>query len=158
MDSGVLKINQQKSHNVDLAHDIICSWAQKMSKIQELEHLERSIKDSENSLKSIICNIELLDKEISVLTPRKAELERNIEFHKKSGTVPIAQEYKKTKAELSKTTARLILINSDRKKADEAAKDVVFIIEKLKKDHANLLKTSENNVLRPSFGGKCGQD
>lgn len=128
-----------------------------MSKIEELDKLDRAIKDAEIRLKSIESNIEQIDKEIAVLSPRKTELEQNIEFHKKANTVPIAHEYKKSKSELSKTKARLILITSDRKKAAQAVKDIQEIIEKFKRDYAELLKTSENNVLKVMFGAKRGK-
>ena len=129
-----------------------------MSKIDQLDKLDRAIKDAEIRLKSIRTAIEQLDHEINVLNPRKNELEQNIQFHKKAETIPLAHEYKKAKAELSKTKARLILITSDRKKASQACDDIEEIIEKFKRDHTELLKTSENNVLKPVFGGKRGQD
>lgn len=127
-----------------------------MSKIEELDKLDKAIRDAEISLKSIRISIEQTDNEINVLSTRKNELEQNIQFHKKSDTIPLAHEYKKAKAELSKTKARLILIVSDRKKAYQASKDIEQIIEKFKIDRSNLLKTSENNVLKPIFGGKRG--
>ena len=128
-----------------------------MSKIDQLDKLDRAIKDAEIRLKSIRTAIEQLDHEINVLNPRKNELEQNIQFHKKAETIPLAHEYKKAKAELSKTKARLILITSDRKKASQACDDIEEIIEKFKRDHTELLKTSENNVLKPVFGDKRGQ-
>ena len=128
-----------------------------MNKIEELDKIARELANSEISLKSIQCNIEQLDKEISVLNPRKLELEQNLEFHKKAGTIPIAHEYKKAKSELSKTKARLILINSDRKKSYEACKQIEEIIDKFKRDRMELMKTNENNVLRVLFGGNRGK-
>jgi chromosome segregation ATPase len=128
-----------------------------VTKIEELDRLDRAIKDCDIKLKSILSNIEQIDKEIAVLAPRKLELEKNIEFHKKSTTIPIAQEYRKTKAELSKVTARLIFIRADYGKAVEASKQVEEIIEKFKRDHLELLKTSENNLLTPNFGRKNGK-
>lgn len=128
-----------------------------MSKIEELDKLDRVIKDAEISLKSIQNNIEKIDKEISVLDPRKNELEQNIEFHKKASIIPIAHEYKKAKAELSKIKARLILIVADRKRAIFACQDIEEIIAKYKRDHAELLKNNENNVLNVVFGAKRGK-
>ncbi len=128
-----------------------------MSKIEQLDKLDRAIKDSEIRLKSIQTSVEQIDKEINTLEPRKNELERLIGFHKQSETIPIAQEYKKAKAELSKTKARLILINSDYKKAVEACKQIEQIIDKFRKDYYELIKTSENNVLKPIFGGSRGK-
>jgi septal ring factor EnvC (AmiA/AmiB activator) len=128
-----------------------------VSKIEELDKLDKAIKDADIRLKSIQSAIEQIDKEISVLGPRKTELEQNIQFHKKQDTIPIAHEYKKSKSELSKIKARLILINADRGRAKQACIDIEQIIEKFKRDHLELIKTSENNVLRPIFGGKHGK-
>lgn len=128
-----------------------------MNKIEELDKLDRAIKDADVRLKSIQANIEQIDKEIAVLSPRKSELEQNIEFHKREGTIPLAHEYKKAKSELSKVTARLIFIKSDHSKAHEACKQIEEIMEKFRKDHNELLKTSENNILRVIFGGKRGK-
>lgn len=128
-----------------------------VSKNEELDKLDRAAADAEIRLKSIQLNIEQIDKEIAVLNPRKDELEQSIEFHKRTGTIPIAHEYKKAKTEFSKTKARLILITSDRKKADDACKQIEKIIEKLKRDHMELLRTNENNVLRVLFGAGRGK-
>jgi len=129
-----------------------------MSKLDDLDKLDKAIKDADIRLKSIESAIEQIDKEITILAPRKLELETNIEFHKKENTIPIVNEHRKTKAELSKTTARLALIASDRKKATQACSDVQNIIEKMKKDHEELLRNSENNVLRGRFGAKRGKN
>ncbi len=128
-----------------------------MSKIEELDKLERAIKDSEIRLKSIQSAIEQIDKEIAALTPHKRELEENLEFHKKGDAPPLLHEHRKTKTELVKTKNRLSSITNDRKKANDACKQIEDILEKFKKDHAELLKTSENNVLRVMFGGRRGK-
>lgn len=127
-----------------------------MGLLDEKDKLKRAIDDAEIRLKSIEANVEQLGKEIDVLSPRKNELEQNIEFHKKDDVIPIAQEYKKSKDELAKTKARLKLIVPDLAKSKQAAKDVLEIIEKFKKDYAKLSESNDNNVLRPNFGGKRG--
>lgn len=128
-----------------------------MNKTEELEKLSKAIKEAEMHLSSIECNISQIDKEIDVLSPRKIELEQNIEFHKKSNTVPIAHEYKKTRSELTRVKSRLGFISVERGKAHQACKDIEKIIEQFKKKHAELSKTSENNVLRVLFGGFRGK-
>ena len=129
-----------------------------MGLLDEKDKLKRAIDDAEIRLKSIEANVEQLGKEIDVLSHRKNELEQNIEFHKKDDVISIAQEYKKSKDELAKTKARLKLIVPDLAKSKQAVKDVAEIINKFKKDHMELSKTNEDNVLRPIFGGKRGQD
>lgn len=128
-----------------------------MGKMEELDKLDKAIKDAEIRLKSIQNNIEQIGNEIAILSPRKNELEQNIEFHKKAGIVPIAHEYGKAKRELSKIKARLILISNDQKKAIAASKDVELILDKFKKDFEKLSTISDNNVLTVLFGGKRGK-
>lgn len=128
-----------------------------MNKIEELDKLSRALADAQIRLKSIQTHVEQIDKEISVLSPRKLELEQNIEFHKKPRSVPLAQEYRKAKTELIKVKNRLALIISDRIKAIQACDDVTTIIDKFKRDHQKLLETSENNIVKGIFGGKRGK-
>ena len=122
-----------------------------------MDKLDRAIKDAEIRLKSIQANVSQLANEIAVLSPRKLELEQNIEFHKKAGTIPIANEHRKVRTELTKTKARLLNITAEHKRASQAIDEVIEIIEKFKRDQAALLKTSDDNVLRPAFGGKNGK-
>lgn len=127
-----------------------------MGFIEEKDKLERALGDAEISLKSILLNIEKIDSEIATLVQRKNELIQNIEFHKKEETIPLVQEHRKAKEELSRVTARLILLSGDRNKSHSAIKTTEIIIEKFKKDHMELLKSSENNILRPNFGARRG--
>lgn len=128
-----------------------------MTKIDMLDKLDKAIRDSDISLKAIQANVEKIDKEIDILSLRKTELEKNIEFHKKQYVVPIAHEYKKSKVELSNIKTRLNLIVEDKKKSENACKDIEKILEKFRKDYSDLAKTSDKNVLRPNFGGTRGK-
>lgn len=128
-----------------------------MSKIQEIDKLDKAIKDAEIRLKSIRTSIEQIDKEIAVLTPLKLQLEQNLEFLKKNDTVPIAQEYKKSKSELNRTSIRLSAITWDRGKAFDASVAIDNIIDKFKSDREKLVIKSENNILKVNFGGKRGK-
>lgn len=128
-----------------------------MGLIVELDRLDRAIKDANIRLSSIRINIDQLDREISILGPRKLELGQNLEFLKQNDTVPLAQEYKKAKAELTKVISRLNIITNDRAKAFKATLDIEQIIAKFKRDHANLIIGSENNILKGNFGGRRGK-
>lgn len=128
-----------------------------MIKSDELEQLDKAIKNAEISQKSIQANIDKLSKEINTLTQLKDELEENLKFHKRDGIVPLAHEYGKTKKELTKVTNRLNLITSDYKKSVRAIKDVQEIVVKFKRDHIKLLNSSENNVVYGLFGVKRGK-
>jgi predicted nucleic acid-binding Zn-ribbon protein len=128
-----------------------------MSNVADLDRLIRAIKDAEIRLSSIKTSVENIDKEILALTPRKAELATNLRFLKQGNTVPLAQEYKRTKAELTKTSSRLNIISGERVKAHQACLEIEKIIEKFKKDHTNLIISSENNILKGNFGGTRGK-
>jgi chromosome segregation ATPase len=128
-----------------------------MSKLIQLDQLDRAIKDAEFRLKSVQDNIEKIYKEINTLEPRKTELENNLKFHKQSNTIPLAHEYRKAKIELNQVKSRLNLINLDQKRAIQACIDIEAIIEKFKRDRDQLLKTSDNNILRPRFGSTRGK-
>jgi chromosome segregation ATPase len=123
----------------------------------DLDKLSRAIKDADISLFSVKARIEQLDKEIAILAPRKNELEQNIEFLKKQDTIPLAQEFKKSKAELAKTSSRLNIIVSERVKVYQASLDIEMAIAKFKRDHDQLIIGSENNILKIDFGGKRGK-
>jgi len=129
-----------------------------MNITEELDKISRTIKDLEIRLSAIRTNIDQIDKEMSVLNPRKVELERNLRFQKKEGIIPIAHEYKKAKAELSRTTARLILITSEHNKAISVSNQIERTITQLKDDHSRLTNLLENNVIQVSFGGDCGKE
>ena len=128
-----------------------------MNKLQELDRLNRLIQDTEIRLKAIKTAIELIDKEISVLSPQLLQLEQNLEFLKKNNTIPIAHEFKKTKSEMLKTKTRLGLISADKIKADKALIDTEIVIEKFRTDYQKTLLSSENNVLQGNFGRKNGK-
>ena len=128
-----------------------------MGLINELDKLTRALKDADISLFSVKARIEQLDKEIAVLVPRKNELEQNIEFLKKQDTIPLAQEFRKSKAELAKTVSRLSIIVSERVRVFQASLDIEAAIARFKRDHAQLIIGSENNILKIDFGGKRGK-
>jgi predicted nucleic acid-binding Zn-ribbon protein len=128
-----------------------------MSKIAELDKLRRAISDAEIRLYSVKANVEQMDKEISILSPRKIELEQNIDFLKMENTIPIVQEYRKAKAELVKTTSRLKILSFERAKANQAYLDIVEIIDKFKRDYAKLVISNENNILKINFGTNNGK-
>lgn len=128
-----------------------------MNQIEQLDAIDRAIKDAELRLKSIEEAVEKIDKEISILAPRKNELEQNLEFHKNPNVIPIAHEYKKSKAELSKIKARLILLSSDQKRVNHSHDETKKAIEKLKKNYSEISSASQNNVLKVLFGALRGK-
>ena len=128
-----------------------------MTKTEELNKLDEAIKNAELSQKSIQNNIEQLSKEINALNSLKFDLEQNLQFHKRVGVIPIAHEYGKTKSELIKVVNRLHTILLEHKKSVKALNDVKEIIEKFKRDYAELAYSKENNVVRALFGARRGK-
>lgn len=128
-----------------------------MNKVEELDKLDKAIKNAEITQRSIQNSIDILYKEINMLSQQKIELEQNLEFHKSAGIVPIAHEYGKSKKELAKITNRLDLITIDHKKSVQGLNHVQEIITKFKSDYAELLASNENNVVRALFGAKRGK-
>ena len=128
-----------------------------MNKTEELDKLDKAIKNAEASQKSIQINIDQLSKEINILSQQKNELEENLEFHKRVGIIPIAHEYGKSKKELAKIVNRLNLVVADHKKFVQGLLDVQEIIAKFKRDYADLSGTNDNNVIRALFGVRRGK-
>lgn len=127
-----------------------------MGNLQEIDKLDRAMKDAEIRLKSIRHNLEKIDHEITVLEPLQKELEENIEFLKRTGTIPMAQEFRKTKQELAKTKARLGLLLVDRPKVSNACDEVESIIHKFRKDIQDLILSDDKKVLKFQRGNKNG--
>lgn len=128
-----------------------------MTKTEELDQLTKAIKDAETSQKSIQTSIDQNVKEINILNQKKLELEENLEFHRRAGIIPIAQEYGKSKRELDKIVNRLGLITDNHKKAVHGLSSVQEIIVKLKRDYVKMLNSSENNVVHGLFGVNRGK-
>lgn len=128
-----------------------------MNRAEELDKTDKAIKDAEKTSQSIRTNIDNISKEIAILTQQKAELQENLEFHKRAGIIPIAHEYGKTKKELTKVVNRLNLIISDHTKAVHGLDSTQEIIVKLKRDYMRLLNSNEDNVVRGLFGAKRGK-
>jgi hypothetical protein len=128
-----------------------------VSKASDLLELEKCIKESELTYKSIQTNIDQQIKEIHTLTKQRVLLEGNLEFHKRAGIIPIAHEYGKTKKELTKVINRLTLVTDDHKKAVKGLSNLCEIIDKFKRDHAELSNSNDNNVVRALFGARRGK-
>jgi len=128
-----------------------------VNRAEQLDQLDKTIKNAELSLKSIQNNIDQLLKEINILNPQKIELEHNLQFHKRVGVIPIAHEYGKSKRALTQITNRLNLITTDHTNCVQAFNHVQEIIQKFKKEYRELLFSKEDNVIRALFGAKRGK-
>lgn len=125
-----------------------------MSKQNELDRLDRSIKDGDIRLRTVKVNIECLSREINILSQVESELIDNIKFLKQNKVIAMAGEYKKAKEDLAKTVIRLVALMNDREHFRKAASNVEEMIAKAKEDIDKIKRDGENNVVRGTFGRK----
>lgn len=125
-----------------------------MGKQEELEKLDRVLRDGDVRLRTIKMNTDSLTKEIDTLEKLEIELERNIKCLKKKNIVAMATEYKKAKEDLARTRIRAIALKNDRAQFKKASDEVESAVKKAKEDIEKLKKSGDNNVLRGKFGRK----
>ncbi len=123
----------------------------------DLEKIDRNIKDAEIRLKTFELNIGTIQKELDFLAALESQLVVNIEFLKKHKIVAIATEYKKAKEDLKKTKTRLTQLKSDKMINEKAHKELGVMLEKNREAYDKLAQQGENNVLQGKFGRKRGQ-
>lgn len=125
-----------------------------MGKQEELEKLDRTIKDNEIRRLTVQTNMELLQREVGVLSEVEAQLEENIRCLKKKNIVAMANEYRKAKEDLAKTKARLISLSNDIENFRKATDQVDQSTAKAKEDIEKIKKNADNNILQFSFKRK----
>lgn len=125
-----------------------------MSKLVEIEKLDRAIKDSEIRLNTVNTNVVSLTREIDQLISYENQLIQNIKFLKKQKIVALAAEFKKIREDMGKTKTRLIALKNDREHFVKAANDVIKLMKKQKEDLKKLKESGDNNVLLGKFGKK----
>ena len=124
-----------------------------MGKQEELEKHDRAVKDGEIRLRTVKTNIEVLNREIETLSALEMQLEENVRCLKKKNIVAIAAEFKKAKADLTKTKVRLLALQNDREHFKKSIANLESVMEKSKEEIVKL-KNGDNNVLRGKFGKK----
>src|SRR5579863_1036082 len=77
-----------------------------MNKQVELERLDRAIRDSTIRACTVKNNIDILDRDIANMGEYEKMLEENVRVLRRQKIVVIAEEFKKTKEELSKARIR----------------------------------------------------
>jgi predicted nucleic acid-binding Zn-ribbon protein len=123
-----------------------------MNKTEDISKLDRSIKDAEIRMKTVLNNVEALTKEIDLLTNQEKSLEENIKCLKKKRIIAIAQEFKKTKDELRRIHSRILILSNDKEHFIKTSKDMQDFINKTQKELEKLQNTSDNNVLQFNRG------
>lgn len=125
-----------------------------MGKQEELERLDRTLKDCDVRLRTVKMNIDSLTKEIDTLADLETQLEQNVKCLKKKNIIAIATEFKKAKEDLAKTRIRSIALKNDREQFKKASDEVEWTIKKSKEELEKIQKIGDNNVLRGKFGRK----
>lgn len=125
-----------------------------VGKAQELDKIDRAIKDAEIRLRTIKANVDLLDREINILSPLEAVLEENLGFLKQKDVIAIATEFKKAKDDLAKTKNKILQLSNDRDRSKKAYQETERDLAKSKSEFEKLQKFGENNVLQGKFGRK----
>lgn len=124
----------------------------KVSKQEDLIKLDRNIKDAESKLKTFKNNLDIVQKEVDLLSSMERKLQENIDFLKKNKTVAIAEEYKKSKENLKKTKVRLGQLKNDLSLNDKASLEIESYIKQNREAYDKLSKQGDNNVLQGKFG------
>ena len=125
-----------------------------MSKTEDLEKLDRVVKDADIRLRATKSKIDIIDREMLFLDPVTAALEANVRFLKRSDTIAIAGEFKKSKDELNKAKIRMVGLKLERGRHVKLYKEIEVFLNKYKNELEKLKKSGENNVLTGKFGRK----
>lgn len=125
-----------------------------MSKNEEFERLDRTLKDTEVRIRTTQSHIYSLDRELASLMSIEITLKENIKCLKTKQIVAIVQEFKKSKEELKRAQSRIQVLKTDKSVFIKDIKNLETILETTK---AGLGKLQElNNVLTFTGGKKDG--
>lgn len=125
-----------------------------MAKSEEIERLEKSIRDAYTKIVTVFSNIEAISREIELLANKEKELEENIKCLKKEKVVAVAQEFKKSKQDLKKISAKMSILDSDKKHFLKVSETIQDFIEKCKKELEKIQNLNKDNVLQFKNKGK----
>ena len=125
-----------------------------MSKTEDLEKLDRVVKDADIRLRATKSQIDIIDREMLFLDPVAAALEANVKFLKRRDTIAIAGEFKKTKDELGKARVKLAGLKLERARQVKLFREIEVFLNKYRGELDKLQKSGENNVLTGKFGRK----
>lgn len=119
-----------------------------MSKTDDISRLDRSIKDAEIRINTLLSQVESYKKELDILLNKEKLLEENVKCLKKNRIIAIAQEFKKAKSELKITRDRITLLSNDKDHFLKSSEDMKTFIEKTKQELTRLQNLNDNNVLQ----------
>lgn len=119
-----------------------------MSRALLLSEADKAFKEAMLKLNSIKSSIEILDKENYLLSVEREKLEDNIDYLKKQGVVPLAQEYRKIKQELAIIRNRVHILEKDRDSHYKVYSDTEKLMNNAKAKLEKIQKGLDNNVLK----------
>lgn len=119
-----------------------------MSKTEDIAKLDRSIKDADIRVNTILANVEAFNKEISILNGKAKEIEENLTCLKKNRVIAVAQEFKKAKDELKAINNKIIALRNDKEHLLKNIEDMRNFIKKTQTELDKLQNANDNNVLQ----------
>lgn len=125
-----------------------------MAKAEDIERLEKSIRDAYTKIVTVLSNIEAISREIELLANKEKELEENIKCLKKDKVAILIQEFKKSKKELERISAKISILDSDKKHFLKVSESIQDFIQKSKKELEKIHNLNTNNVIQFKKKGK----
>jgi predicted nucleic acid-binding Zn-ribbon protein len=119
-----------------------------VGRTDDLEKIEKDIKDTETRLKTLKTSMEALDLEIKKITTLEHVLIDNVKILKKQQVIAIAKEFGHAKDELKKVRARLVDLENDRQHFYKVYKEIREILKSSQLQFSKMISESKNNVIR----------
>lgn len=119
-----------------------------MGRTDELEKVEKTIKETEARLKTLKTNLDAIDLEIKKIATFERTLVFNVKMLKTRQVVAIAKEFKNSKEELKKVKARLLVLRNDKEHFSNVFKDVHDFLKSTRTQHSKIVQDGENNVIK----------
>lgn len=119
-----------------------------MGRTDDLTKLERTVKETDARLKTLLSNLQALDFEIKKIVVLERTLVENVKILKTKQVIAIAQEFKKAKEELRSVKVRLVALRNDREHFSKAFKDTKEFLKTLEAQHRKIVREGENNVIK----------
>jgi len=127
-----------------------------VAKNQELDNLDRLVKDYEIRINTSQIQLAAVQKELDELANVEKQLEENIKYLKKKKVAVIASEFKKAKDDLTKTKNRMAFLRIERDNQCRVLRELTDSVKSAKERLVKILKGGENNVILGKFRKKNG--
>lgn len=125
-----------------------------MSFLDELEELNKRIKDVEYKVQSMKIGIEKAEREFALLLSLEMTLIENIKNLKDLYLIVTVGEFKRAKSDLDKTKRRLGILRIEIDSLIHSKKRVEDFLDSLRKDYRHTLNASYDNVVKIDFKKK----